>query len=185
MLMPDTEHKITQKEVRRLFSYNKNTGILKWKVSLSNAKGAKIGDIAGSLHKEGYLQIGINNKTYKAHRLIWLGFYGYMPEGLIDHKDRIRSHNWILNLREASKQCNIRNSENRKDNTSGIKGVSWCNTFKKWRTGLALNGKLNHIGYYKDFDEAVCARLAIEQCVDWAGCDSSSPAYQYVKESIN
>ncbi len=24
-------------------------------------------------------------------------------------------------------------------------------------------------------------RLAGEQCVDWAGCDSSSPAYQFVR----
>lgn len=31
---------------------------------------------------------------------------------------------------------------------------------------------------------AVCARLAGEQCLDWEGCDSNSPAYKYVKENI-
>ena len=33
-------------------------------------------------------------------------------------------------------------------------------------------------------DDAVCARLAAEQCLNWEGCDSNSSAYQFVKKYI-
>ena len=44
-----------------------------------------------------------------------------------------------------------------------------------------ISYKTHHIGRYDDFDEAVCHRIAIEQCLGWSGCDSSSPAYRYVR----
>lgn len=111
-------------------------------------------------------------------------YYGYWPENDIDHKDKIKHHNCIRNLRETSRQCNMRNMGNRKDNTSGVKGIHWDKLNKKWKTQISINRKRKTLGYYKDFDNAVCARLAGEQCVGWEGCDSNSPAYQYVKENI-
>jgi len=92
----------------------------------------------------------------------------------------IKYHNWWDNLREATQQCNQRNVGTRSDNTSGVKGVTWHKRDKQWVAQICVNKKNKSIGYYADFDDAVCARLAAEQCVDWAGCDSSSPAYQYV-----
>ncbi len=38
-----------------------------------------------------------------------------------------------------------------------------------------------YLGTYDNFDNAVLARLAAEQCLGWAGCDNSSPAYKYAK----
>lgn len=35
-----------------------------------------------------------------------------------------------------------------------------------------------------DFDEAVCYRLAAEQCLNWSGCYDNSSACKYVKENI-
>lgn len=49
---------------------------------------------------------------------------------------------------------------------------------------IAINKKLKFLGRYNEFENAVCARLSAEQCLDWQGCDSESPAYQYVKENI-
>ena len=172
---------ITQKELKRQLKYNSKTGIFTWKIQKSNR--IKIGDIAGTKHKKGYIQISLD-KIYKAHRLAWLYEYGYLPENGLDHKDRINYHNWISNLREASKQCNARNTGNPKDNTSGVKGVSWNKQYNKWRTVIGINQKQIHIGNFNDFNEAVCYRLAAEQCINWSGCDSSSPAYKYVKENI-
>lgn len=43
---------------------------------------------------------------------------------------------------------------------------------------------LHKILNYNPNDEAVCHRLAAEQCVNWPGCDSSSPAYQYVQKML-
>ena len=128
--------------------------------------------------------IGINGREYGVHRLAWFYVYGYWPENGVDHMDRIRHHNWINNLREISQQCNMRNTDNYKTNTSGVKGVSWNEKLKKWTGQLSLNNKSKYLGCYKEFDNAVCARLAGEQCLNWEGCDSCSPAYQYVKENI-
>ena len=54
---------ITQKEVRRLFSYNKKTGILRWKISPS--KNVKAGDIAGTPNDKGYLKVRKNKCSNK------------------------------------------------------------------------------------------------------------------------
>ncbi|MCP4373526.1 MAG: hypothetical protein GY797_36295 [Deltaproteobacteria bacterium] len=51
-------------------------------------------------------------------------------------------------------------------------------------TGLCINGINKYLGTYNNFDNAVCARLAGEQCVNWSGCDSNSPAFKYVKGHI-
>ncbi|MDP8268305.1 MAG: hypothetical protein P9L97_06200 [Candidatus Tenebribacter davisii] len=174
--------KLTYKELLRQLDYNSLTGIFIRKIS--NSSRVKIGDIAGSKNKKGYIQICVNGKLYLAHRLAYFHYHGYMPENQIDHEDQIKHHNWILNLREASDQCQQRNQGTPKNNTSGVKGVVWNKNRSKWIAQITLNFKNKGLGYYKDFNNAVCARLAGEQCLNWEGCDSSSPAYQYVKENI-
>jgi len=172
---------ITRKQLKENLDYNKKTGDLIWKIS---RPGVKKGTIAGT-NNNGYINVRIFRKAYGAHRLIWLWMTGYLPKGIdIDHKDRIRYHNWWSNLRLSSRQCNIRNTGNRKNNTSGIKGVYWDKIIKKWGAYIIVNYKQKNLGKYLDFDNAVCARLAGEQCLGWSGCDDNSPAYQYVKEML-
>jgi len=174
---------LTYEELHRQLVYNKLTGVFRWKISNTNS--VKIGSKAGCIDKlNGYAVIGINNQIYLTHRLAWFYEYGYMPENMIDHIDRIKHHNWILNLRETSRQCNLRNTGNPKDNTSGVKGVYFCKKSNKWYAQIPKNKKQKVLGYYKDFDDAVCARLAGEQCLAWESCDSNSPAFQYVTENI-
>jgi len=174
--------KLTYNLIHEILYYNKFTGYFFWKINLKN--GIHIGDVAGYKDKEGYIVIGIDGKTYKAHRLAWLYVHGYMPELEIDHRDQIPWHNWIENLRETSNQCNIRNTGNPKCNTSGVKGVYWYKASNKWKASITVNLSLKFLGYYKHFHNAVCARLAAEQCLDWEGCDTNSPAYQYVKKIV-
>ncbi len=176
---------LTYERLIHLLEYNEFTGIFKWKVSPNVC--IKIGDIAGSKGIEGYIQIIVEGASYKAHRLAWFFYYGYMPESEIDHIDKLpehRHHNWISNLREASHQCQMRNRGNFKNNTSGVKGVFWNKNTNKWRAQICVDKKQKQLGSYKDFDNAVCARLAGEQCLDWAGCDIDSPAYLYVQRII-
>ncbi len=167
---------ITYEEVRHLFDYDEFTGLFTWSVSLPN--NVNKGDNVGT-KTNGYLQAAINGKKYMVHVLIWFWYHGYYPENQIDHRDRIRHHNWILNLREVSGQCNQRNASTRKDNTSGVKGV--CRQNGKWKAQLYIKSKPIYLGTFEDFTEAVCHRLAGEQCLNWAGCDSNSPAYQYIR----
>jgi hypothetical protein len=77
----------------------------------------------------------------------------------------------------------LRNTGNPINNTSGVKGISWDKPANKWYARIKTNGKLKHLGYYKNFDDAVKARYKAEKKLDWKGCDSSSPAYQYLNEN--
>ena len=167
---------ITQALVKEHFNYK--DGNLIWKKPLSNR--AQKGSVAGHKSSTGYVRINFYNKKYLGHRLIWLYTYGYLPENDIDHIDRDPSNNRIENLREVSRQCNMRNTGNPSDNTSGMKGICWAKHTKRWLVRITINHKDRHLGYFKSFEEAICHRLAAEQCIGWAGCDDNSPAYIYV-----
>ncbi len=173
---------LTQDRVRELFDYNPETGDLIRKVSMGS--NAKKGDTAGCLNSDGYFITGVDGKRYYNHRLIWLWVEGYFPEHEIDHESRVRSDNCWGNLREASRQCQTRNSCAPANNTSNVKGVYWNKRDQKWLAQIMVDGRLKYLGPYSSFEDAVCARLAAEQFLDWAGCDSNSSAYRYVKEKI-
>lgn len=171
--------KITQEYLHELFNYK--DGVLYWKVARQRII---VGDIAGTLRLDGYQYIGIDGKTYKRSRLVFCMHHGYFPELLVDHINRIKNDDKIGNMREISQQCNIRNCDNYKTNTSSIKGTGWNKQEQKWLAYVTVNSKFKYLGKYKSFCDAVCARLAAEQCLNWGGCDSSSPAYQYVQKML-
>lgn len=172
---------ITQGRLKQLLTYNRNTGIFIWNKTVSRTIK---GTIAGHTGKRGYSRIGINGILYYAHRLAWLYEYGYTPENPLDHINRNKLDNRIKNLREVSIQCNLRNTKVFKNNTSGVTGVYWFPRDSCWVATIYINMRAIHLGRSKDFTEAVCHRLAAEQAENWSGCDSSSPAYQYVRDNI-
>lgn len=173
---------ITQEKLKEFLVYNEDDGVFIRKKSSGNVKR---GSLAGSVTSHGYLAIRVGGNLYKAHRLAWLYVYGYFPENQIDHMNRNRVDNRICNLREVSRSCNIRNSRKRVDNKSGVKGVSWHKASDGWVSQIVLNGRKIHLGTFNDLTEAVAHRLAFEQCIDWHNCDSSSPAYKYMKEFVS
>ena len=63
---------------------------------------------------------------------------------------------------------------------TNITGVFWSRKAKKWTAQISIKNKCHHLGFYVDYDNAVCARLASEQCKG----KEDSPAYKYVKENI-
>ena len=139
---------ITQDQVKDLFDYC--DGELFWKIARQKIQ---IGAKAGTLTNHGYLQTSINAKKYKNHRIIFLMFYGYLPE-FIDHIDGNRSNNHIDNLREATVAQNQHNRLIQKNNTSGVKGVYWYKATQKWRVQLQVNGKVKSFGLYHDIEVA-------------------------------
>jgi len=171
---------ITQKELKRELKYDPKTGIF----TRRKTKGKiKKGSVAGWLCK-GYIRIRVNNEEHTANRLAFLYMDGYLPERETDHINRNTIDNRYSNLREVSTACNQRNRGNPCNNTSGVKGVCWSKKSNKWGASVMVSKKTKYLGLYDDFDDAVCARLAAEQALNWSGCDSSSPAFKYVRANI-
>jgi hypothetical protein len=173
---------LTQKRLKELLHYDPETGLFVWlkNTTTRNQKGT----VVGSLNSSGYIQTSIFGKAYYVHRLVWLYVYGYFPEKDIDHVNQKKNDNRLVNLRESSRSCNMRNTGNMATNISGVRGVSWDKKGRKWAARICINYTSTYIYKHKDFGEAVCHRLAAEQCVGWAGCDSSSPAFQYVQKML-
>jgi hypothetical protein len=174
---------INQQKVKSLFDYDKDTGILSWKSDICQ-NGVTAGREAGSIDLNGYRNVTIDRKVYYVHRIIWLYVYGYYPENSLDHINRKPGDNRINNLREISGSCNLRNSKVFSTNKTGIKGICFDSKNSKWRVQMTVNYVALNLGRYTDFTEAVCVRLATEQCLDWNSCDANSSAYQYVKKYL-
>lgn len=136
---------ITQSELQSIFNYNKDTGIL---IRKNNGK------IAGTINDKGYIQVTINYKRYKAHRLIWLYVYGYIPSRCIDHINGIKNDNRIINLRECSQSENSYNAKLSKRNTSGIKGVFFDSNRNKWRASIRVDNKIIQLGRFDSLEQA-------------------------------
>jgi len=150
---------ITEDVLKSRLNYDKDTGIFTF---IKSAGSRKKGDIAGSLNVNGYINIKINKKFYKAHRLAWLYVYGEMPNGDIDHLNHIRTDNRIENLRVVDKHTNMKNQKRNTKNKSGVAGVYWHNKQKLWHSYITLSYKRIHLGSFTEFSEAVKARKNAE-----------------------
>ena len=69
-------------------------------------------------------------------------------------------NNSIENLRDATKAENAWNSKLHKNNTSGVKGVSWNKQTKKWKAEIRANGYSSFLGRFNTLDDA---KIAIEK----------------------
>jgi len=156
---------LTAEKLRELLHYDPETGIFTWKVRTSRS--VKVGDVAGCPNGDGYLQVWIQSRLYKAHRLAWLYTYGEWPTDQIDHINRIRTDNRISNLREATNKQNHQNKSKPSNNTSGHPGVSWYKRDSKWKAKITHNQKHIHLGYFATIEEALSARKAAEKLY-WA-----------------
>lgn len=155
---------VTQQELKRLFNYDQETGVFTRKVKVNNFK-AKEGCVAGSfvnkLRKQ-YWSISIRNKPYLCHRLAWLYVYGSLPKEEIDHIDGNGLNNSIGNLRCVSHQDNGKNVKLRKDNKSGVCGVAFDESNKRWFAQIRVDGKCVYLGRFIDKNDAIIARKAAE-----------------------
>jgi len=131
-----------------LFEYR--DGELFWK---KTGKGRRLDLKAGNLRPDGRTDIYLQNKLYRSHRIIYMMFYGEMPEE-IDHIDGNPKNNKIENLRKVKHSENMQNVKLTKANTSGVKNVHWFKRDNTWQVQLRVNGLRKHIGYFDDFEFA-------------------------------
>ena len=126
-------------------------GLLYWKEPRSNA--VKNKKLAGYVTKHNYNKVCIFGKQYYAHRLIFMMHYGYMPK-FIDHIDCNKLNNKIENLREVTHSQNIVNMKTKITNTSGVKGVSFDKSRKKWMVRITYEKKIYNLGRFDDLELA-------------------------------
>lgn len=109
---------LTQSRVLAMFNYDAVSGELLWRIRPSIRSCARIGDLAGCVNSDGYLQVKTGGKAYIAHRLIWLYVTGEWPSDQVDHRNGDRLDNRWENLRVVTGAVN---SQNRKKSRSGRK----------------------------------------------------------------
>lgn len=155
---PKVKKPLTQEALKRLLSYEPETGHFRWRINKPNMPA---GSIAGTLHKRGYLRIGVLGAIYRAHRLAWFYVHGAWPARDIDHMNGIRTDNRLANLREATP---LENAHNRgkvgpSATATGFAGVG-VDRSGRFFARITVRGKRMRIGM---FDVAADAANAYAQ----------------------
>lgn len=163
---------LTAASLAKVLAYDPETGEFRWlgrpgDISWTTRFAGKIAGSVAARGKPGsrifYRQIRIGSRDYLAHRLAWLYMHGTMPEGTeIDHRDGDGLNNRIDNLRCATHAQNGHNTGLRRNNTSGVKGVSWVPGRGKWVAMITEGGKQRSLGRYDTFEEAIEVRRTAE-----------------------
>ena len=109
-------------------------------------------------HCDGYLTVGLYNKNYLHHRIIYYAFKDFDITNIsiqIDHINRIKNDNRIENLRPATNQLNQFNTN--------AKGYYWNKRANKWNAKIKLNGKTIHLGSFDNEEDARNAYLTAKE----------------------
>jgi hypothetical protein len=141
------------KSLRKTFSYNPETGVIRWCVSPRGGQ-VVVGDEAGSLN-DGYRRVRVGKRRRLfAHRVAWALFYGEWPPTALDHVNGDGTDNRIANLRLATRSQNRVNSV--AQSKHGVKGV-FTERNGRWGSQIWRGGKLHRLGTFDTKEEAASA----------------------------
>ena len=116
-----------------------------------------------SLNHGGYGVFQVNPKLQvKAHRFAVECTQGQIPEGMqVDHKCHTPACVRPAHLRVVTHKQNMENlSGLARNNTSGVRGVSWHKSTGKWRAEVSHFRKIIHVGLFDSIEAAADAVLA-------------------------
>jgi len=150
---------MNQQLLKEYLEYDPETGVFTW-LKDSGARKVK-GTLAGVVHN-GYLDIQIKCKKYKAHRLAFLFMEGEFPQDQVDHINHVKNDNRWSNLRHSNYSENAKNHPMQKNNTTGIVGVKWDKRKSLWRADIVVNGINIYLGRRKDKFLTICLRKSAE-----------------------
>lgn len=153
----------SQKRLLEVFTYDSQTGELRWRDRVGKGGGRRIqkrfvGKLAGKRSGR-YLLVRVDAVQFKAARVIWKIVTGKDPRDQIDHINCNRHDNRAKNLRDAT---NAQNTSNRKRlcSKSLPKGVDFHNGTQKFRARISKNGILYQLGLFKSVASAHAAYRA-------------------------
>jgi len=145
--------------LREYFEYRKDGFFVRLK--RSGKKGMVGAEVRGTKAR-GYRYLGFQGRIFFLHRLIYQFHHGECPDE-IDHINRDPSDCRIENLRAATRSQNNFNVGPRRDNSSGVKGLSFDRRRKSWFGRVALNGKRICTGYSKSKETARQKLIAFQR----------------------
>lgn len=148
---------ISQENLKSRLEYDPASGNFTWKFNSEmtptwNARFA--GKPAGTLNREGYIQIKLYRLGYRAHRLAWLYIYGAWPLEEVDHINGNKIDNRISNLRQASRHENARNRGLQSNNKTGYVGVRKPRGCRRYTATIGINGQQKRLGLFDTAEEA-------------------------------
>lgn len=150
-------------ELRRVFRYEPDTGLLFWAVDPCKGSTLKAGALANSRAIGGYLRVAVRTRRLLVHRVAWCIVHGAIDDTKhIDHINGNRTDNRICNLRMVDARTNLENSLEikRKSTSSGLRGVSFCKQTGRWASVIMASGKRHHLGRFSTKEEAADAYLS-------------------------
>jgi len=151
---------LTQERLKELMHYDPFTGYFTW---LRCRAGKRAGTARKLCGEDSYIQICLEGQLYYAHRLAFLYMEGIFPVNEVDHINHDYTDNRWSNLRLATRRENNKNSSKRRDNQTGVTGVNWNSGKSLYQARVhTASNKQQHLGWFRDFFEACCARKAAE-----------------------
>jgi hypothetical protein len=168
-------------DLRSVLHYDPETGALTWRerdasmfrhtrIKPSSLAMAWNKKFAGNpafvqVNRDGYLTGTIFNKPAMAHQIIWAMVYGEWSTAKhpIDHINRNRSDNRLINLRRVDSVGNAENRVRKAYKGGNARGVSFIKATGKWQASARLaSNKHKYVGVFSIRDEAIAARDAAE-----------------------
>lgn len=151
--------------VRELLDYDRESGTLTWRArSLKWFKDERSWKIWNTRYSgrpaftavgnSGYLCGSLFNSLYPAHRVAWAHMHGEWPAGDVDHRNRDKTDNRAINLREASRSQNL-------TNRGGVRGYQKHG--RRWRAYISRAKRCVCVGSYGCETAAMLARRAAER----------------------
>lgn len=147
---------ITAEQVRKWLDYDPETGRFDWR---DPPRAVLIKSVRADVRyrRAGYRKISVNERMYLAHRLAWLHYYGEWPANYVDHINRDRADNRIVNLRDVTQAQNSRNTTSR--SATLPKGLAYrpCKRGDRWSASIAVDGKHWALGTFIRVTDAYAA----------------------------
>jgi hypothetical protein len=127
------------------------------------------GTPAGQLNQNGYVLITL---TYQrcihklgAHRIVWALAHGEWPKQHIDHINRVRSDNRLVNLRDVSHTENMRNATRSVKSRTTLLGA-YRGKRGGFRSQINRAGKITYLGSFPTEMDAHLAFLRASALLD-------------------
>ena len=175
----------SQETLLRLLEYNPETGEFWWKARLPtdfsglarvaerkarsfNARWAGKRAFTALNSANGSRQAVIQQQAFSAHRVAWKLVYDEEPEE-VTAKNGDLSDCRIENLEATTRTRSGRNTTMFRNNTSGVRGVTWSKAKNRWFAHIKVNRRLRSLGYYTALEDAARARHTAEAELGFIG----------------